>query len=63
MEIWSINEKHTLTCHLDADSTDDANKKMVDLSVKCPNRIFIITPTLTARRVVNGRVVCEDVYN
>jgi len=62
MEIWSVNEKHRLTCHMDASSSTDADNKMIELDKKYPGRLFIICPPLTGRRVINGKVTRDGVY-
>ena len=57
MEVWSMNSKGKLSCHLFASSVSDANEKIKNLNEVYPERTFIIASNLLVRKVINGKVV------
>ena len=62
-EIWSINNNGSVVCHLVGIRLNDIDGKLLMLNDKYPGRIFLISTSITARRVIDGEVTGDGCYN
>jgi len=60
-EIWSVNN-NSVTCLLVGIKLNDVDSKLRMLGKKYPDKVFLISPSITARRVIDGEITTDSVY-